>query len=108
MVRETAEETGLTATVVRRLAVEEKPHPDTGLPRRTTFFLLHAPDEAPDSWLHEVGGEDGDAGFTFACRFVPLPLDGPLADGQDAWLASADPAWAGPGPPSAPAAANRS
>ncbi|MGW9367535.1 DNA mismatch repair protein MutT, partial [Streptomyces albidoflavus] len=83
-------------------------HPDTGLPRRTTFFLLHAPDEAPDSWLHQVGGEDGDAGLTFACRFVPLPLDGPLADGQDAWLASADPAWASHGTPSAPAAANHS
>ncbi|WP_436739492.1 NUDIX hydrolase [Streptomyces sp. BBFR102] len=103
VLRETAEETGLTATVVRRLGVEEKPHPQTGLPRRTTFFLLHAPDDAPDTWLHQVGGEGGDAGLTFACRFTLLPLGGPLADRQDAWLAAADPAWATLGPPPRPA-----
>ncbi|MGA5003384.1 DNA mismatch repair protein MutT [Streptomyces koyangensis] len=85
--------------------------PDTGLPRRTAFFLLQAPDEAQDAWLHRVGAEDGDAGFTFACRFVPLPLVRWTArrttGGTSGWPRPT-PAWAVPGPPSAPAAANRS
>ncbi|MCX4736709.1 NUDIX domain-containing protein [Streptomyces sp. NBC_01363] len=77
VLREVAEETGLSsATVVRRIAVEDKPHPDTGQPRRTTFFFLR-----------------DDAGLTFACRFLPLPLRRPLADEQDAWLGHIDPLW---------------
>ncbi|MFD4989325.1 NUDIX domain-containing protein [Streptomyces sp. NPDC058374] len=108
VLRETREETGLTATVVGRLAVEEKPHPQTGLPRRTTFFLLHAPADAPDTWLHQVRSEGDDAELTFACRFVPLPLAGPLADHQDAWLGRADPGWATLGPPPGAAARNSS
>ncbi|MFG3253188.1 NUDIX domain-containing protein [Streptomyces sp. NPDC048172] len=87
VLREVAEETGLTAVaVVRRLGAEDRPHPETGEPRSTVFFLLRAPADAPDAWHHEVGGEGGDAGMVFACRFVPLPLGRPLADGQDAWL----------------------
>ncbi|MEU7041209.1 NUDIX domain-containing protein [Streptomyces varsoviensis] len=95
--REVAEETGLlTATVLRRIAVEAKPHPDTGQPRRTTFLHLQAaPDTAPrDAWVHQVSGGGGDHGLAFACRFVPLPLVAPLADGQDAWLGRIDPRWA--------------
>ncbi|WP_349632819.1 NUDIX domain-containing protein [Streptomyces sp. ML-6] len=39
--REVTEETGLSTTeVIRRIAVEDKPHPETGQSRRTTFFLL--------------------------------------------------------------------
>ncbi|MFE9724237.1 NUDIX domain-containing protein [Streptomyces sp. NPDC005794] len=87
VLREVAEETGLlTATVVRRIAVEDRPHPETRQPRRTTFFLLRAPVDTPDAWRHRVGGDDADAGLVFACRFVPLPPRQPLADGQDAWL----------------------
>ncbi|MDJ1135087.1 NUDIX hydrolase [Streptomyces iconiensis] len=87
VLREVAEETGLlTATVVQQLAVEDKPHPDTGQPRRTSFFFLRAPAATPDAWDHHVLGDGDDAGLTFACRFLPLPLRHPLADDQDAWL----------------------
>ncbi|MEU0300505.1 NUDIX domain-containing protein [Streptomyces sp. NPDC006175] len=87
VLREVAEETGLlTAVVVRPTAVDERPHPQTREPRRTTFFLLRAPDDTPDAWVHRVRGDGADAGLTFACRFEALPLRRPLADGQDAWL----------------------
>ncbi|QPP06956.1 hypothetical protein G4Z16_11805 [Streptomyces bathyalis] len=39
-------------------------------------------------------GQGEDAGLVFACRFVPLPLEHPLTDGQDAWLRRVDPGWA--------------
>ncbi|MEV0528780.1 NUDIX domain-containing protein [Streptomyces sp. NPDC050439] len=87
VLRETFEETGLqTVSVVGQLTVEDKPHPETGDPRRTTYFHLEAPADTPDAWVHRVHGADSDAGMTFACRFLPLPLQRPLADGQDAWL----------------------
>ncbi|MFD9543934.1 NUDIX domain-containing protein [Streptomyces sp. NPDC060022] len=87
VLREVAEETGLaTAVPVRQIAVEDSPHPGTGQPRTTTFFLLRAPADTPDAWSHRVRGDDEDAGLVFACRFMPIPLPQPLADGQDAWL----------------------
>ncbi|MEU3227368.1 NUDIX domain-containing protein [Streptomyces sp. NPDC006976] len=94
VLREVAEESGLlTATVVRLIAVEDRPHPATGQPRRTSFFHLRAPDDAPDAWEHHVRGEGDDAGLTFGCRFLPLPLGRPLADDQDIWLDRVDPRW---------------
>ncbi|MGW0083080.1 NUDIX hydrolase [Streptomyces sp. NPDC003393] len=95
VLREVAEETGLlTATVIRQITVEDKPHPATGQPRRTGFFHLQAPADTPDAWEHHVDGRGDDAGLTFACRFLPLPLKRPLADDQDAWLGRIDPRWA--------------
>lgn len=86
--REVLEETGLAETVisVNPLITEDKPHPHTGQPRRTTYFHLHVPATVPDSWSHYVDGDGCDAGLLFVCRFQPLPLDSPLADQQDAWL----------------------
>lgn len=98
VLREVAEETGLTgARVVRRIAVDGRPHPETGRPRLTTFLLLDAPPDGPSAWEHRVGGDGGDAGMRFACRFAPLPLERPLADVQDAWLGRVDPRWVTPG-----------
>ncbi|MBW8485726.1 NUDIX hydrolase [Actinomadura parmotrematis] len=92
--REVEEETGLRgAVLVRELAVDERPHPVTGRPRRTAFFHLQAPSGTPDAWEHTAGGDGADAGMIFACRFAPLPLDRPLADGQDRWLGEVDPLW---------------
>ncbi|GAB2795754.1 NUDIX hydrolase [Streptomyces daliensis] len=96
VLREVAEETGLltaTARAARLIAVEDRPHPHTAQPRRTSFFSLQAPADAPGAWEHRVHGEGDDAGLTFACRFLPLPLKEPLADGQDAWLGRVDPRW---------------
>ncbi|MFD0854125.1 NUDIX domain-containing protein, partial [Actinomadura adrarensis] len=87
VLREAAEETGLlNASVVRRLCVEDKPHPHTGEPRRTTYFHLRVPATTPDTWRHTVHGGGGDGGLIFMCRFLPLPLKEPLVDGQDRWL----------------------
>ncbi|MFB9834370.1 NUDIX hydrolase [Actinoallomurus acaciae] len=94
VLREVAEETGLlTTAVIRPILVENKPHPDTRRPRRTTYFHLQAPAATADAWHHTVGGGGDDAGLTFACRFLPLPLERPLADDQDAWLGHVDPRW---------------
>lgn len=94
VVREVAEETGLIGVAVRARLPEDKPHPVTGQPRSTTFFVLDAPSDVPDVWLHRVSGRDADAGLSFHCRFVGLPLQVPLADGQDTWLGLVDPAFA--------------
>ncbi|MEV5580237.1 NUDIX domain-containing protein [Streptomyces parvus] len=94
VLREVAEETGLRgARVVRRIAVDGRPHPETGQPRLTTWLLLDAPLEGPEEWEHRVRGDGGDAGMRFVCRFVPLPLARPLADTQDAHLGRVDPRW---------------
>ncbi|MFT2016883.1 NUDIX hydrolase [Streptomyces sp. 796.1] len=95
VLREVVEETGLDGATVRQpLTVEDKPHPETQQPRRTTYFHLQAPATAPDAWTHRVRGGGGDAGLVFACRFQPLPLTHPLADDQDAWLGHIDPRYA--------------
>lgn len=95
VLREVAEETGLSdVAVVRQVAVEDKPHPESGQPRRTTFFFLRTSTDTPDAWEHRVGGDGEDADLTFACRFLALPLKQPLADEQDAWLGRIDPLWA--------------
>lgn len=94
VLREIAEETGLrTVRLIQQIAVEEKPHPDTHQPRRTTYFHLQAPATAADAWNHTAWGEGADAGLAFTCRFVPLPLKRPLADDQDAWLGHIDRRW---------------
>ncbi|MBF6424155.1 NUDIX domain-containing protein [Nocardia cyriacigeorgica] len=87
VLREVAEETGLRAvSLVEQLAVDNRPHPLTHYPRRTTFFHLHARTDTPDTWTHRVDGEGADHGLIFTCRFVQLPLETPLADQQDRWL----------------------
>jgi ADP-ribose pyrophosphatase YjhB (NUDIX family) len=90
VLREVREETGVEgARVVRALAVDHRPHPHTGMPRRTTYFLLHAPRGGPDRWEHHAPAGNR----LLRCHWQALPLTGPLADHQDAWLAAAEPTW---------------
>jgi ADP-ribose pyrophosphatase YjhB (NUDIX family) len=87
VLREVHEETGLQELVLRaQLVTEDKPHPFTGQPRSTTFFVIDVDSETPNTWEHVVRGEDADDGLVFVCRFVSLPLRKSLADNQDAWL----------------------
>ena len=89
VLREVREESGLTSVrVLRPLAEEHTPHPIRHFPRHTTFFELAVDGDTdiPDAWDHRVTGPGRDNGMTFHCRFEPLPLTFPLADGQDAWL----------------------
>ena len=60
VLREVAEETGLTAVMLgAALAVQQRPHPHTGQPRVTVFF--HARTAEPrDAWTHTVAGPEGD------------------------------------------------
>ncbi|MFG2106652.1 NUDIX hydrolase [Micromonospora chersina] len=93
-VREVAEETGLTGVeAVAELGVSEWPHPVTGRARRTTYVQLRATGGTAADWAHRVAGDGEDGGLRFACRFVPLPLAGRLADHQDEFLDRIDPAW---------------
>lgn len=95
VVRGLAEVTGLAGVrVVTELGTDDRPHPESGLPRRTTYFHLEAPPGSPDEWVHHVTGRGPDNGLRFACRFVPLPLGTRLADHQDALLRQIDPRWA--------------
>jgi ADP-ribose pyrophosphatase YjhB (NUDIX family) len=91
VLREVAEETGLIeVSIIRPIAVDNRPHPDTGQSRQTTFFQLTAHSDSADAWHHHVDGEGEDAGLEFVCRFVPIPLVERLADAQDAWLGRID------------------
>ncbi len=95
VLRELAEETGLIdVRVVTELGTDDRPHPVSGLPRRTTYLHVEAPTGTPDEWVHHVTGRGPDTGLRFACRFVPLPLGARLADHQDVFLGKIDPRWA--------------
>jgi ADP-ribose pyrophosphatase YjhB (NUDIX family) len=94
VLREVTEETGLTdVTLVREIGTEDKSHPETGEPRRTTYFYLEAPGHTPDAWLLTVTGTGQDSEMRFACRFAGLPLSAHLADHQDALLDRIDIRW---------------
>lgn len=94
VLREVTEETGLDrCTVIGAVGIDHRPHPITGQLRHTHVLHLRASDDSHDSWIHTVRGTDTDAGLQFACRFVSLPLPGPLADEQDLFLGHLDPDW---------------
>lgn len=71
--REVLEETGVTlAGDFTFLGTHE--HLDgLGEPALTHFFRAEAPEGLPESWRHTVGGEGGDTGLVFDCRFEAAP-----------------------------------
>ncbi|HEU0285978.1 MAG TPA: NUDIX domain-containing protein [Nocardioidaceae bacterium] len=80
-VREVREETGLTGVeVVGRLGESDRPHPESGEARLTTYVHLRALDRSPERWTHVVTGTGEDAAMQFDCRWEPLPVT--LADDQ--------------------------
>jgi 8-oxo-dGTP pyrophosphatase MutT (NUDIX family) len=80
-IREVREETGLTKVeLVGRLGESNRPHPETGETRLTTYVHLRALDPTPDRWIHVVTGAGVDAAMRFECRWEPLPVT--LADDQ--------------------------
>jgi len=99
--RETAEETGLTTvTYEGQVGAQERGLDDPDGPTMTTYVHLVAVAAGPDQWLHTVttlhpaaldasaapADVAEDEGLVFGCRWVPLPLGEPLADGQDEFL----------------------
>ncbi|WBB53235.1 NUDIX domain-containing protein [Verrucosispora sp. WMMD573] len=90
VLREVAEETGVTAVTVRTsLGVQQRPHPHTGQPRVTVFYHASTT-ERRDRWSHQVAGSSGtDDGMVFECFFIPVEkaLD-LLPDRQDEFVAA--------------------
>jgi ADP-ribose pyrophosphatase YjhB (NUDIX family) len=73
VLREIAEETGLTAvTLGAALAVQQRPHPLTGQPRVTVFF--HARTTGPrDAWTRTVAGPEGDEDHAWSSAAAWFP-----------------------------------
>ncbi|WP_329537402.1 NUDIX domain-containing protein (plasmid) [Streptomyces sp. NBC_01450] len=73
VLREITEETGATGiTMGSALAVQQRPHPQTGQPQVTVFFHAQTT-ETRDTWTHTVASQDGgqDNGMVFRCYFIP-------------------------------------
>ena len=65
-----SEETGLTVEVLRVLGEVENPD------REPDYFVQAAPTERlPDSWEHEIPGQDGEPGYVVVCRWAPVDPD---------------------------------
>jgi 8-oxo-dGTP pyrophosphatase MutT (NUDIX family) len=70
-VREVREETGLTVQALRVLGVVDNPGD-----REPDFFVqAAATEELPDTWEHEIPGQDGEPGYVVVCRWVPVSAD---------------------------------
>lgn len=85
LVREVAEESGLTnVKIIRKLA--EAVFPEWGNLRHV--FHVEVLGQVPDRWIHSVRGFGEDSGKQFEYSWVPLDWRLRLSGDQDRWLAS--------------------
>jgi 8-oxo-dGTP pyrophosphatase MutT (NUDIX family) len=85
--REIDEESGLiNLPIVRKVGVSERCRLNSRKQIRRHFFLLHAPAETPDDWVHIVHGKGGDAGLKFSYFWVRSPKNLPVPDSYSNFL----------------------
>lgn len=88
VLREVKEETGLeNVRVVTEVGIIESPHPESGQPRRTSYWVLEGAEQLPSRWRHVVASDGEDDGMVFLCRWALLPLEVALVDEQGSLLA---------------------
>jgi 8-oxo-dGTP pyrophosphatase MutT (NUDIX family) len=78
VVREVAEETGVTLVTEPRLLGTHDHLDGLGRPATSHFFRVDAPPDVPDRWEHVVTGRGEDADLVFLCRFDAEPELGPV------------------------------
>ena len=71
--REVREETGVELTGEPTLLGTHEHLDGLGRPAETHVFRVDAPDGLASAWEHVVGGDGGDVGLVFECRFDPAP-----------------------------------
>lgn len=85
--REVKAATGLDVVrAVTELGIIETPHPVSGQPRQTSYWVFEAAEDLASTWRHVVASDDEDDGFVFLCRWEPLPLSVGLVDQQSSML----------------------
>ena len=76
LLREIAEESGLTGVRIVRELPGSEDHYENGYENRG--FHVVPTDDLPDRWEHLVVGDGDDAGLTFRYRWIPLEPELPL------------------------------
>lgn len=71
MIREVAEESGLTAIEVETFIAEDRwPHPEKPKAYHRYFYRVTPSEEFPDAWTHEVTGNGEDEGMEYAYHWT--------------------------------------
>ena len=85
--REIHEESGLVnLPIVRKVGVSERCRLPSRKQIRRHFFLLEAPAQTPDAWMHVVHGKGDDAGIEFSYFWVRSPKQLPVPDSYSTFL----------------------
>ncbi|MBD1911644.1 MULTISPECIES: NUDIX domain-containing protein [unclassified Leptolyngbya] len=85
--REINEESGLTdLTLIRKIGISERCRLNSRVTVRRHFYLLEAPNDIADSWVHTVHGTGNDAGLRFSYFWERSPLQQPLPDNYSLFL----------------------